>query len=73
MEYLASTGESPGINLREVMKPSNRKFQSDHRGFGPWTLAMQQRRQRQQAMMEQRAAAAGGQQQQQQQQLESDG
>lgn len=28
LEYLASTGESPGISLRDVIKPSNRLFRS---------------------------------------------
>ncbi|KIY98168.1 hypothetical protein MNEG_9792 [Monoraphidium neglectum] len=60
LEYLASTGEAPGIYLREVMKPSNRLFAARHRGFRSWAAAVQQRRRQQAALAQQAAARAGG-------------
>ncbi|KAI8476973.1 MAG: hypothetical protein J3K34DRAFT_516226 [Monoraphidium minutum] len=58
LEYLASTGESPGIHLREVMKPSNRLFAAQHRGFAGWSHAVRRRRQQQAALAARAAARA---------------
>ncbi|WIA10223.1 hypothetical protein OEZ85_010425 [Tetradesmus obliquus] len=57
LEYLASTGERPEWQLREVMKPAGRSFRSKLRNFGQWELRVKQRR------AQAKAAAAAAQQQ----------
>jgi len=55
LEYLVSTGESPGIGLRDVLKPSTKAFTSRYPSFHAWSRAAKRR---QQAAAAAKAAAA---------------